>query len=242
MAINGKILEEIGFTKAEALVYLKLLKIGKTKSGAIIKQTSLQSSVVHNALNTLIDKGFVSYILEGKVKRYVALSPTLIEKYIESKKQEFRQILPELKALSSSSSQLIPNVEVYEGYNGLKTATLKLMEFGRKGDIYKYFTADPRLLGKEALEFFSKMDILKKSKGIMVKGISTLEHKIKLKPYRHSQVKYTRLKIPPAMNVFKDMVLIFDLGEKPIAVLIESPQIAKQYHQLWNDVWKSAKK
>ena len=65
---NENLLQEIGFTKAEATVYLNLLKLGKTKSGSIIKLSGLQSSVVHNALNTLIDKGFVSYVLEGKIK------------------------------------------------------------------------------------------------------------------------------------------------------------------------------
>ena len=59
MAEIQAILEENGFSKAEAKVYLTLLKLGETKSGQIIKQTSLQSSVVHNALNTLADKAFL---------------------------------------------------------------------------------------------------------------------------------------------------------------------------------------
>lgn len=50
------ILENIGFSKSEAVVYLALLKVGQTKSGKIIKITGLQSSVVHNALNTLEEK------------------------------------------------------------------------------------------------------------------------------------------------------------------------------------------
>ena len=89
-----KALENAGFSKAEALVYIALLRIGKTKSGNVIKHTGLQSSVVHNSLNSLIEKGFVNYVLENKLKSYSALSPKLIEEFIEQKKQEFKKILP----------------------------------------------------------------------------------------------------------------------------------------------------
>lgn len=234
---NGKILEEIGFTKAEAVVYLALLKLGKTKSGNIIKISGLQSSVVHNALNTLINKGFVTYILEGKVKKYNALDPKLIEKYIESKKQEFKRILPDLESLKSQEKGVLAIAEVYEGWKGLHVATLNLIENRKRGDVYKYFTAEKSLLTEEALKFFQKIDLLKKEYGIKVKGIAEIGHKNILKNYKNSEIRYTSLKIPPAMNIFNDKIIIMSLSEKPVSILIKSKGIANQYHRLWDNLW-----
>lgn len=238
---NENLLEEIGFTKAESIVYLRLLRLGKTKSGNIIKISGLQSSVVHNALNTLIDKGFVTYILEGKVKRYSALDPKLIEKYIESKRQEFNRILPDLESLKEKSKEPITVTEVYEGWEGLYSATLSLIEEGKKGDIYKYFAAEESLLSEEVLKFFSKVDLLKKEKGIYVKGIAEIKSKSILKNYKNSKIRYTSLKIPPAMNLFKDKILIMSLSEKPVAILIKSKEISKQYNKLWDNLWGTSK-
>jgi len=237
--MKEEILEDIGFSKSETVVYLALLKLGKTKSGNVIKITGLQSSVVHNSLNTLSDKGFVSHILEGKIKHYVALDPQLIGKYIDSKKQEFNAVLPELKELQKLSLSPV-TAEVYEGFNGLYTATLKMIEDARNGDIYKYFAAEKTLLTKGAIEFFSKVDMLKKSKKIIVKGIAQTKDRNLLKDYTNSEIKFVSKEIPPAMNICKDKILLISLSEKPTGILIHSKEIAKQYHELWDSLWKAS--
>lgn len=238
---HEKILHENGFSRSESKVYLSLLRLGKVKSGEIIKYSELQSSVVHNALNSLIDKGFVTYILESKVKLYSPSDPRLIKKYLESKKQEFITILPELEKMKKSLKGRIPLAEVYEGWKGLYTANINLIQDAKKGDIYKYFAADERLLNKEALEFFKKVDMLKKAEGIIVKGISEERHRKFFRNYKSSRIKYSSAKIPPAMNIFKDKVLIISLTQKPVAILIHSKEVADQYHNLWNSLWKTAK-
>lgn len=239
---SKKLLEEVGFTKAESIVYLNLLKLGKTKSGNIIKVSGLQSSVVHNALNTLTNKGFITHVLKGKVKEYSALDPKLIDRYIESKRIEFKKILPELESLKDKSKEIVVITEVYEGWNGLQAATLDLLENAKKGDIYKYFAGDKYLLTEEALKFFKKLDLLKKEYGIKVKGIAETSHKEVLKDYKNSEIKYTNLTIPPAMNIFKDKIIIMSLSEKPVSILIKSKEIATQYHKLWDNVWDMTKK
>ena len=169
-----RVLQEVGFSNAESKVYLALLKSGETKSGFLIKKTSLQSSVVHNALNSLIDKGFAAYVLKGKIKHYSALEPKIIKEYVEAKRKEFLQIFPALESLKEESEQETASAEVYEGYKGLFAATLSLLESAKKGDVYKYFAIPEMLISKEALDFFVKVDLIKKQRGIIVKGISEL--------------------------------------------------------------------
>lgn len=230
-----EILESVGFSRSEAIVYVALLKIGKTKSGKIIQITELQSSVVHNALNTLIDKGFVTYIIEGKIKHYCSVNPSRIQKYIQAKKNAYDKILPELSNLQKDAQTL--NVEIYEGYKGLYIASLDMLENYHRGSVYKYFAADESLLDKNALEFFSKIDLIKKDYHIKVVGIAEKKSKSKLSNYSSSRIKFISQKIPSAMNIFQDKVLIISFGVKPVGILIRSKEIANQYHKLWDSLW-----
>ena len=90
-------LEDLGLTNAEIKVYLTLLETGQTKVGAIIKKSDLQSSVVHNSINKLQDKGLISYIKKGKIKHYKATDPKNFMDFIEEKKKNFQQILPDVQ-------------------------------------------------------------------------------------------------------------------------------------------------
>lgn len=234
------ILEDLGFSKSEAIVYVALLEIGRTKSGEIIKKTGLQSSVIHNTLNTLINKGFVTFVLEGKIKKYEAVSPNLIREWIKSKEKSFEEILPKLKILEKQSKEKGTKTKVYEGFKGLLTATLEMIENPTEGD-YKYFAAEKMLLDKKAIEFFEKVDLIKKDKKINVKGIAKSSGKEVLKDYKNSLIRYTNEEIPPAMNICGDKVLIISLSDKPVGILIESKEISKQYHDLWDNIWKKSK-
>src|SRR3989338_8656486 len=69
------ILEDLGLSKAEIKVYISLLELGSSSAGAILQRCGLQNSVTHRALNSLIEKGLISYIAEGKRKIYRSTSP-----------------------------------------------------------------------------------------------------------------------------------------------------------------------
>ncbi len=235
------VLESTGFSKAEALVYVTLLKLGRTKSGRVIKITGLQSSVVHNALNTLIEKGFASYVLIGKIKHYQALDPSVIKDYLDAKKNNYLEILPELKVLQEKSKTEILDAEIYEGYKGLFAATLKLVEGHKKGEIFRFFAANDALLSEDAINFFERVDRLKKEKGIIVRGIADELAKKKLKGYNSSDIRFVNQKIPPAMNIFRNKIIIMSLSDKPVAVLIESGELARQYGDLWDSLWGVSK-
>ena len=236
-----KVLEEVGLSKSESMVYISLLKLGKTKSGKVIQKTGLQSSTVHNALNMLAEKGFISHILEGKVKQYIALDPKIIRKYLDLKKEQFEQVLPNLELFFAESMKEFPMAEVYAGYKGILNAILKLIGDKKKGETYKYFAAKETLLSEDAIAFFKKADDLKKKAGLKVRGIAEDSAKELLKEYKGSQIRYTKQKIPPAMNIYRDGILIFSFSGRPTAILIKSKEISIQYHSLWDELWKRSK-
>jgi HTH-type transcriptional regulator, sugar sensing transcriptional regulator len=230
-------LRSIGFTGAEAKVYLTLLRLGQSRAGAIIKMAGLQSSVIHNCLNTLQEKGFITAIIVGNIKEYAPLDPRVIESYIDAKKTEYHKILPALNSLRSR--RVSDTAEVYQGYQGLLNAMLVMVQDAQQGEVFKYFAAPLPLLSEDALAFFAKADLIRKEKGVRIRGIATMDNKT-LEAYHHSEIRFTQQSIPPAMNIFRDSILLMSLEHKPTATLIHSREIARQYHALWDTLWKTA--
>ena len=71
--MDTSILEDLGLTGAEIRVFLTSLELGSSSAGPIVEKSGLQNAVVHRALHSLIEKGLVTYILEGKKRIYQAV-------------------------------------------------------------------------------------------------------------------------------------------------------------------------
>lgn len=234
------ILQDIGLSASCAKVYMTLLRSKRSKSGEIIKRTGLQSSVVHNALNRLNELGFVNHVLEGKIKQYSPVTPDAIRDYLDAKGKEFDSILPDLKKLQRDAQERQTTTEVFEGFKGLLAANLELIQ-QQTETIYKYFAAgDP--IDERYLAFFEKVDLIKKEKGITVRGLAKVNQRDVFRDYRNSTIRYTKEEIPPAVSIYGNRVLISSLAEKPVGILIRSDEIANQYHAMWDAIWKRSEK
>src|SRR3989338_372115 len=124
--MDTSIFEELGLTNAEIKVYIQLLKLGSSHAGLIIEKTGLQTSVVHRALNSLIERGLINYILEGKIKTYQATEPEVFLDFIDDKKTKFKEILPELKK-ERDLARKEEIATVYKGKRGLQEVYYKLI-------------------------------------------------------------------------------------------------------------------
>lgn len=70
--MQEKILQEIGLTNSEIIVYTALLKSGSTKVGELMKRINLHRSRVYEAIERLIENGLVYYgnLLRNKHANY----------------------------------------------------------------------------------------------------------------------------------------------------------------------------
>ena len=68
--MDTKALEDIGLTQGEIKVYLALLEIGPSTAGSILEKAGIQNSVFHFCVNSLIEKGLVSYVKKNKFRVY----------------------------------------------------------------------------------------------------------------------------------------------------------------------------
>ena len=78
-----KTLSKIGLSQNEIKVYLTLNDNGSMKAGRLSKLAHLDRSSAYNAIQMLLDKGFVSYVFVGKVKWFQAVGPKRILDYLK---------------------------------------------------------------------------------------------------------------------------------------------------------------
>ncbi len=237
--MDETILEELGLTKGEVKIYLTVLELGQTKVGQIIEKSKMASSAVHNLVNTLIEKGLISYIKKGKIKYYQSIPPKQLIDLIEEKKSKILKILPELEQKQKKSTEK-QEAEIFEGTKGIMSMLNILTGDSKKGDEYLFFAVNVKDQNKEIQKFFEMYDAKRQSKGLKSKGLAPKELKTLFKKRKILKIKYTSFPIPSNISLFKNKVAIFSWEEKPVGYFIKSKQIYEMYKNLFYSIWNKA--
>lgn len=241
--MNTKILKEIGLTETEIKIYLSLLTLGATSAGRIVEDTDIYRKNLYDALNKLIEKGLVSYVIENKIKIFQAKNPENLEKYldekkvkIEEQKQEIHNTISEMKSLFNKTPIEIES-EIYRGIEGIKTILKECLNYkevlfiGATGDV------------EDRLPYFWPQYNKKREK-LKCTWKLLLVHEAKNKPITKSQ--YYEYKILPeilsglnVIYIYGDYVANVLWLEKPLAFVIKHKTLANNYKKYFNFLWKT---
>lgn len=130
------LIEQAGLTKNEALVYVALLKRGKSTSGEVINEASVSSGKIYETLEKLIKKGLVTYIVVNGVKQFLANHPKTLLEYVDEqeaflkkRKEDVKRLLPELELLKEKDYDK-ENVDIIKGFRGIKSVVYDALENG----------------------------------------------------------------------------------------------------------------
>ena len=242
-----EILQKLGLSKNEIAAYLALLSTGKTTTGPLVKKTGIPSSRIYSTLDSLVAKGAVGYVVEGKVKVFSANRPEVLDHLIELKEQEleetrteFISILPSLKAEFEAEKQEY-GVEILEGLRGIKSVyDLSLEAVGRGGCIYTlgYPKLASQLLNAYFLEYHRKVS----ERGVRAKVIydyDTWFAKKRLeRPHAEQRYLPEGIHTPGFINIAKDYTAIMVVTEKQkTAILIKNKEVAESYLRYFNLIW-----
>src|SRR4030042_3282975 len=115
-----EILQELGLTQRESKVYLALLELGSTTTGPIIKRSEVPNSKIYEILESLQNKGLVSWITKGKTKYFQATSPKHLLSLLKDKERRLEDVLPELE-MKQKLSQSQKSVELFEGVKAIRS-------------------------------------------------------------------------------------------------------------------------
>ncbi|PLW80623.1 hypothetical protein C0585_01745 [Candidatus Woesearchaeota archaeon] len=241
-----EVLRKIGLTEYETKVYTALLDLGKSTSGEILQKANINTGKIYDILGTLKNKGFISEIIESGVKKFSPSNPKQIFNYLEKKKKDiqdqeetFNKIIPDiLKKINANKEP--QKVEVFYGFNGLKTAHQK--------EINRYSSKNIlRVLGVMGKEKYPKSIYNFYINNLYSKRISS---KIKIKKildknakkYRkdhekEAEIKYFPYVSPVAIVTIENLTIIDIVTENPIVITIESNEVAESFIQQFELLW-----
>jgi sugar-specific transcriptional regulator TrmB len=239
--MDTKILEDLGFTNAEIKVYLGLLELGLSTAGPIIEKSGLQSSVVHMTLNKLVNRGFVSFIKEGQRNHYQATNPKHISEYIDEKKKQFEQLLPDL-ILRQQKAKEKSEVTTFKGIKGIRELLHELLEAGGK-EHHTFGSAKESLMMGDI--FWMKYHKKRAKKGITAELLfnQSLKEWVRKNKYPKANYKFTNQGFEPLTETIirNDKIGIILWTEIPIGILIHNKIAAQSYDKFWEIMWKQAK-
>lgn len=244
MEFDTSVLKEIGLTDAQIKIYITLCSINSTTSGEIIRKTKLQSSVVYNALNQLMEKGLVSFTMNGKIKNFFATDPKNLINYIEDKKEKIKELLNNIPKVTASKKK----IEIYTGWRGIYNSFNFILSVLNEKSEYLAFAGDSEKEYPEAaIKLFREFQKKRKSKDYNVKIIANESSRKTISKYRYySSFGKPRYRFVPGLSpseliIFNGHILILDLEEEPIGILIRNQNIYEAYKNFFNNLWKLAK-
>ncbi len=244
--MDTKILEELGLTQSEIKTYITLLELGSSTAGLILEKSSLQNSVVHRALNSLIEKGLINYVLEGRRKIYQATNPENFITYIDNKKQSFMEILPELKQKQNVLKKQ-EAATIYKGKRGIQEVYYTLINQPIK-EVKEYLTFGG---GEECANFMGlhwwlnmhtkRVENKLPSRQVFDESVRPIGKDIESK--KLTNIKYLSKEFAQFQEtvIVGDYVAINVFTENAYSFLIKDKKVADGYRKYFELLWKISK-
>lgn len=144
-------LSDLGFSKAEALIYVYLLEKGtETGVSKIAVGISMHRQQVYITLPLLVEAGIVEEIKAGKISKYKAKPPQRLEHSIRRKMVLAEDLAQELQKISKIGNEqdfeVLIGEQAFRNYELQRSATIPRDSsqyiIGVKSDKYLYITKD----------------------------------------------------------------------------------------------------
>jgi sugar-specific transcriptional regulator TrmB len=240
---------EIGLTQNETKTYLALLDLGESKTGDILKKSSLNSGKMYEILDSLEKKGLISAVKKNGTLHFSPASPQRIKDYLEEKKSKIetqekslQDILPELlqriHAIKPSSS-----IEIFTGIKGLRTAYSKELEFPKNTHLDIVGITSSKMYSKEVWDFFSITHQSRRDqKGYVVRKLLSENTRNEFAREKNTQMRYMPNGSLVSISTIHNLTTIGIYTENPIVISIEDQGVTDSFRLQFEIMWSAAKK
>jgi len=232
------VLHGIGSSEGETRVYLALLKLGASPVSKIKEKTNLHRTTIYDFLEKLINKSLVSFVVKNNVNFYSAVHPNKLLDFVNEKKDNVEEILPELISLASLREGDI-SVRVYKGIEGAKTLFYDVL---REGKDFVAFGVEEKLF-KDKFAFLMETYFVKEKEAgikerILVSEETSFVFDSPSITYRFVPKKFFE---PTATLTYGNKVAMI-IWEPLTIVVVENKQLADSYRKHFELLWRTASK
>jgi len=234
-----KILQSLELTTTESKVYLILLEIGKSLAGTIADRSHIHRRNVYDALESLLQRGLVTYIISNNRKHWSCVSPERIKSILEEKKSAIMNILPDLmnKFNSIKSKQ---TVEVFEGLGGMKTFYEDILH-SRNKLIILFATGKAYAIMPHFMNRWDDTFIKNKIKQRIMLNHDAILESYKNTRYAEFRILPKEFNSPTQIFIYGDKSAVAIWAEEPVATLISNKEVTDGFRKYYQFLWKLGK-
>ncbi|MEK6923831.1 MAG: helix-turn-helix domain-containing protein [Candidatus Micrarchaeota archaeon] len=243
-------LEQLGLTKGEAKVYLALLRLGASKTGAIASEAGVSSSKVYKILDRLERKGMAGHVLAGGVRRYNALEPRRILDWVAreqdalaARREAIERMLPALEKQKQPRGE--SEASIYFGVRGVTNFYCNILDELKPGECYRVIGAGYGDDIPGLRNFFYAYHKRRAKKRIRVKMLANWEVRDNLvqTTRKHSEIRFLPQYLATKMTVvfYGRKVFVIILAREPVGFLLENEEAAKSFQAYFDAFWKIAR-
>jgi len=240
-----------GITLTEAKIYQEIAKSPETKIGPIIKATGFHRGTVYNAIESLIEKGFICFIDREKQRFYKISGKKIFESIIGEKQREAKETKEKIyRMFGDIMKKQEPNkrqeVEVFYGVSAFKNLFLEMLDICKKKNIEYLFNGKGSEMQEATGEGFYK-STEKMKKCLRIKCRIILDRSTAKKPYHKyitGNIRYLPVTINSPVNfwIYDDIVLIVLFGVSPLSsVRMQSKILSDAFKNCFERLWKVTK-
>ncbi len=235
-------LQKIGLTQKEAKVYLANLELGPAKIPEIAQKSRIKRTTVYVVVETLMQKGLVSYFQSKESKKFVAEDPQRLQSILKERQEALTQVMPQLAALIKGKKAKRPEVRFYQGQQGCLTllgqtlgiSNSEVLFIGSIRDIYLIITKDydynhyiPARLKKNIQ--FTALVFRDQSAAVLKSTEKEQLRQIKFLP--------ANFYFPSSMLIFQDKIALISSAKELVGVEIASADLAEMERQKFKLMW-----
>jgi predicted transcriptional regulator len=246
-------LKKIGLTEGEVRIYDALLELGETTRTELSQKSGISPSKIYDVANRMLKKGIISAVKKNSVLHFSAADPERLKDFVEKKESEIDhqkklvdQLLPTLFLKYQKTKEEV-DVEVFYGWEGMKTAYNDIIKSVEKGEENCIFGASMGGSPKQADIFFSQYYKQEDKKGFKTRIIfneNLREYPTRTRyftEHRLHEVKYLFQDTFTELNIYKNKVLIVMLLSKPIVIKVTNKEAADSCRVFFESMWNEAK-
>lgn len=240
-------LERLGLNKNEAKVYYALLVKGEATAQELVKSLGVYRNIVYDNLEKLMEKGLVSFIIDGKKRKFIAEKPTAIIEFLETKKEELNKEITNAQRLIPNITQILnshhskQNVLVFKGIPGLKKVLAEIVQ-AKESWCIGITNESVQILGETYWKNYNQKKKSSRTEEWLLWNSDFKNTVIGKNKKSHHRILPMELNQVTETIIYNGKVAIMVFTYDPIVILIENNEIFNTYKKHFEFLWKLSKK
>jgi HTH-type transcriptional regulator, sugar sensing transcriptional regulator len=237
-----KHLENLGLSQKEVCVYIKALEMGQFSIASISHETNIKRPTCYVVVDSLIQRGLISLVPQGRKSLYCAESPEILIDDMEKNVALARSVVPYLQKIRGEKSA-VPVVKFFTGRRGIEAIYKDILK-EKKGVTLCSMTPADQLTNMVGKDFFDTWVKSRIEKGILSRVLVPLEDKGKdmvvttdEKSLRETRYLPKEFIIKTTFGTYGNKVAFFSSRKDNMSFIITSNEFKETIQNFFDYLW-----